>query len=276
MASTSKSRKTKHIIYYVVMILICMMYLVPMYMAFITSLKARADINLLTAWKFPTHPTSIGYQHAITKLAPYLRNSFVLTISGTVISAFVGAINGYIFSKNKFKGSELVFTLMLFGMFIPYQIILIPLFDTLRRLNMAGLNGLILAHVVYGIPIVTMLFRNFYDQIPNSILESGRIDGASYFTIFTKLILPLSVPSFVVVGIWQFTQIWNEFLWAICLTSQKTNPITVGLSQLAGGQAVAWNDSMAGAIISAIPVLCIYIFLGKYFVQGLLAGSVKE
>ncbi|MCK9190893.1 MAG: carbohydrate ABC transporter permease [Sphaerochaetaceae bacterium] len=276
MASTSKSRKTKHIIYYVVMILICMMYLVPMYMAFITSLKARADINLLTAWKFPTHPTAIGYQHAITKLAPYLRNSFVLTISGTVISAFVGAINGYIFSKNKFKGSELVFTLMLFGMFIPYQIILIPLFDTLRRLNMAGLNGLILAHVVYGIPIVTMLFRNFYDQIPNSILESGRIDGASYFTIFTKLILPLSVPSFVVVGIWQFTQIWNEFLWAICLTSQETNPITVGLSQLAGGQAVAWNDSMAGAIISAIPVLCIYIFLGKYFVQGLLAGSVKE
>jgi glucose/mannose transport system permease protein len=245
-------------------------------MAFITSLKARADINLLTAWKFPTHPTAIGYQQAITKLAPYLRNSFVLTISGTVISAFVGAINGYIFSKNKFKGSELVFTLMLFGMFIPYQIILIPLFDTLRRLNMAGLNGLILAHVVYGIPIVTMLFRNFYDQIPNSILESGRIDGASYFTIFTKLILPLSVPSFVVVGIWQFTQIWNEFLWAICLTSQETNPITVGLSQLAGGQAVAWNDSMAGAIISAIPVLCIYIFLGKYFVQGLLAGSVKE
>jgi glucose/mannose transport system permease protein len=245
-------------------------------MAFITSLKARADINLLTAWKLPINPTLIGYKHAIIKLAPYLRNSFILTISATVISAFVGAINGYIFSKNKFKGSELVFTLMLFGMFIPYQIILIPLFDTLRKLNLAGLDGLILAHVIYGIPIVTMLFRNFYDQIPNSILESGKIDGASYFTIFTRLILPLSIPSFVVVGIWQFTQIWNEFLWAICLTSQQTNPITVGLSQLAGGQAVAWNDSMAGAIISAIPVLIIYILLGKYFVQGLLAGSVKE
>ncbi len=276
MANALKRKKTKRIIYYAVMVLICFIYLVPMYMAFITSLKARADINLLTAWRFPSNPTSIGYKHAIVKLAPYLRNSFVLTLSATVISALVGAINGYIFSKNKFKSSELIFTLMLFGMFIPYQIILIPLFDTLRRLNMAGLNGLILAHVVYGIPIVTMLFRNFYDQIPNSILESGRIDGASYFTIFTRLILPLSIPSFVVVGIWQSTQIWNEFLWAICLTSQETNPITVGLSQLAGGQAVAWNDSMAGAIISAIPVLCIYIFLGKYFVQGLLAGSVKE
>ncbi|MBK5201231.1 MAG: carbohydrate ABC transporter permease [Spirochaetaceae bacterium] len=276
MASTINSRKAKHIIYYVVIVLICALFLVPIYMALITSLKARADINLLTSWKFPTNPTGIGFKHAILKLAPYLKNSFVLTITATVISALFGAINGYIFSKNKFKGSEMIFTLMLFGMFIPYQIILIPLFDTLRRLNMVGLSGLILAHVVYGIPIVTLLFRNFYDQIPNSILESGRIDGASYFTIFVRLILPLSIPSFVVVGIWQFTQIWNEFLWAICLTSQESNPITVGLSQLAGGQAVAWNDSMAGAIISAIPVLCIYIFLGKYFIQGLLAGSVKE
>lgn len=273
---SEKSRKSKKIVYYVVIVLICFSFLVPMYMAFITSLKQRETINLLTAWKWPSPASGIGYKHAITKLAPYLKNSFVLTITGTVLSAFIGAINGYIFSKNKFPGSELLFTLLLFGMFIPYQIILIPLFETLTRLHIAGLGGLILAHVVYGIPIVTMLFRNFYDQIPNSILESGRIDGATYFSVFTKLILPLSLPSFVVVGIWQFTQIWNEFLWAICLTSQKTNPITVGLSQLAGGQAVAWNDSMAGAIISAIPVLIIYIFLGKYFVQGLLAGSVKE
>ncbi|MCH3918709.1 MAG: carbohydrate ABC transporter permease [Spirochaetia bacterium] len=273
---SAQSRKTKHIAFYVVMVLLCVVFLVPMYMALITSFKARETINLTTAWKLP-HPFEIvGYQHAITKLAPYLKNSVILTVSGTVISSMLGAINGYIFSKNKFKGSELIFTLLLFGMFIPYQIILIPLFETLTKIHMTGLGGLILAHVIYGIPIVTMLFRNFYDQIPDSILESGRIDGASYFTVFSKLILPLSIPSFVVVGIWQFTQIWNEFLWAICLTSQETNPITVGLSQLAGGQAVAWNDSMAGAIISAIPVLCIYIFLGKYFVQGLLAGSVKE
>ena len=276
MKKTLLNIKAKKIIYYVVVILLSLAFLVPMYMAFITSFKGRAEINLATAWKLPKKITSIGYVHAITTLAPYLKNSLILTITATVISSFLGAINGYIFSKNKFKGSELVFTLLLFGMFIPYQIILIPLFHTLRTIHFTGLQGLILAHVVYGIPIVTMLFRNFYDQIPNSIIEAGRIDGASYFTVFTRLILPLSIPSFVVVGIWQFTQIWNEFLWAICLTSQKTNPITVGLSQLSGGQAVAWNDSMAGAIISAIPVLCIYIFLGKYFIQGLLSGSVKE
>ncbi len=275
MKTSLQKKRTKKIIYYVVIILISITFLIPIYMAFITSLKGRAEINLATAWKLPKKITFVGYTNAITTLGPYLKNSIILTVSATVISSFLGAINGYIFSKNKFKGSELIFTLMLFGMFIPYQIILIPLFTALRTLHFTGLKGLILAHVVYGIPIVTMLFRNFYDQIPNSILESGRIDGANYFTVFTMLILPLSIPSFVVVGIWQFTQIWNEFLWAICLTSQETNPITVGLSQLSGGQAVAWNDSMAGAIISAIPVLCIYIFLGKYFIQGLLSGSVK-
>ncbi len=275
MSTALQKKKIRSVIYYLLLILICFIFLVPMYMAFITSLKGRAEINLATAWKLPQDVTLIGYKNAVSTLGPYLKNSFILTISATVISAILGAINGYIFSKNKFKGSELIFTLFLFGMFIPYQIILIPLFNALRTINFTGLKGLVLAHVVYGIPIVTMLFRNFYDQIPNSILESGRIDGANYFTVFRYLILPLSIPSFVVVGIWQFTQIWNEFLWAICLTSQRTNPITVGLSQLAGGQAVAWNDSMAGAIISAIPVLCIYVFLGKYFIQGLLSGSVK-
>jgi glucose/mannose transport system permease protein len=161
-------------------------------------------------------------------------------------------------------------------MFIPYQIILIPLFRVLRQIGLYGsLGGLVLAHVVYGIPIVTLLFRNFYDQIPNEIMESARLDGAGYFPIYGKIILPLSIPGFVTVGLWQVTQIWNEFLWGITLTRQAANPITVGLSKLAGGQAVSWNLPMAGALITALPVLIIYIFLGKYFIRGLLSGSVK-
>jgi len=270
-------RKTKRVFYYIVMILICIIALTPIYMAIITSLKEPSDINLATSWKWSKKLNFLSYSQAYELLGPNFWNSVILAVVGTVISSFVGAVNGYVFSKNKFKGSELIFTLILFGMFIPYQIILIPLFQTLRTLGLyGGLSGLIFAHVIYGIPIVTMLFRNFYDQIPDSILESGRIDGAGFFSIFNRLILPLSIPSFVVVGIWQFTQIWNEFLWGICLTRQDSNPITVGLSQLAGGQAVSWNIPMAGAIISALPVLLIYIFLGKYFIQGLLAGSVKE
>ncbi len=269
--------KFNRILLYVVLIIFVAIYLVPMYMAFVTALKAPSEINLATAWRPPTDANWSSFKEAFRLMAPNLRNSLVLTVSATVISAFVGSINGYVFSKNRFRGSELVFTLILFGMFIPYQIILIPLFQVLKAIGLYGsLGGLVVAHVVYGIPIVTMLFRNFYDQIPNSIMESARIDGAGFFRLYSAVILKLSVPGFVVVCIWQFTQIWNEFLWGITLTRQASNPITVGLSQLAGGQAVSWNLPMAGSLLSAVPVLIIYIFLGKYFIRGLLAGSVKE
>jgi len=269
--------KLNKILLYVVLVIFVAVYLVPMYMAFVTALKDPSEINLATAWRPPTEAHWGSFKEAFTLMAPNLRNSLILTISATAISAMIGSINGYIFSKNRFRGSELIFTLILFGMFIPYQIILIPLFQVLKALGLYGsLGGLVVAHVVYGIPIVTMLFRNFYDQIPGSIMESAKIDGAGFFRIYSGLILPLSIPGFVVVCIWQFTQIWNEFLWGITLTRQSSNPITVGLSQLAGGQAVSWNLPMAGSLLSAVPVLIIYVFLGKYFIRGLLAGSVKE
>jgi len=272
-----KKSLPRKISYYGLLFVLVIIFLVPMYMALITSLKEPSDINLLTAWKLPVKINWASFSQAFALLKTDILNSVILAVSATVISSFIGSINGYVFSKNKFKGSELVFTLLLFGMFIPYQIILIPLFRVLKGIGLYGsLGGLIVAHVIYGIPIVTLLFRNFYDQIPVSIMESGRLDGAGYFGLYQYLILPLSIPGFVVVGIWQFTQIWNEFLWGITLTNQGSNPITVGLSQLAGGQAVSWNIPMAGAFIAAIPVLLIYIFLGKYFIKGLLSGSVKE
>ena len=188
----------------------------------------------------------------------------------------LGSINGYVLAKWKFPGHELVFTLMLFGMFIPYQIILIPLFQTLRSIHMyGGIPGLVLAHVVYGLPITTLIFRNFYTQIPSSLTESAQIDGAGFFRLYRRIIFPLSIPGFVVVFIWQFTQIWNEFLWGVTLAKHSAQPITVGLAQLAGGEAVKWNLPMAGSILAALPVLLIYIILGRYFIRGLLAGSVK-
>ncbi len=264
-------------LFYGLLVVLAFVYLVPVYMAIITSLKDPAEINLLTSWSFPKHINFKGFSDAYALLKTNFFNSVILAFSATIISAFVGSINGYVFSKNKFKGSEIIFTLLLFGMFIPYQIILIPLFQLLKSIGLYGsLFGLILAHVIYGIPIVTLIFRNFYDQISDSIMESGRLDGAGYFGLYFRLILPLSIPGFVVVGIWQFTQIWNEFLWGITLTRKSANPITVGLAQLAGGQAVSWNIPMAGALMAALPVLIIYIFLGKYFIKGLLTGSVKE
>ena len=253
------------------------LYLVPLYMTVATALKDPANIVLSQAWKFPSQPHWKSFVDAFDELGQYFVNSLILTVSGTVLSAFLGALNGYVFAKWKFRGSELIFTLFLLGMYIPYQIILIPLFQTLRSVGLyGGLPGLILAHVVYGIPITTLIFRNFYAQIPGAILDCAKVDGASFYGIFGRIILPLSMPGFVVVGIWQSTQIWNEFLWGITLTQKSANPITVGLAQLAGGQAVSWNLPMAGSIIAAAPVVLLYIFLGRYFIRGLLGGALKE
>lgn len=266
----------KRVILYATLGFLALIYLMPIYMTLVTALKSPQEINLATSWNPPKKINWASFTEAYDKLGPNFSNSLILAVSGTLLSALLGSLNGYVFSKWQFRGHELVFTLVLFGMFIPYQIILLPLFQTLKSINLyGGLPGLILAHVVYGIPITSLIFRNFYAQIPHSVIESAQMDGAGFFGLYRWVILPLSLPGFVVVSMWQFTQIWNEFLWGITLTKHSANPITVGLAQLAGGQAVNWNMPMAGSILAAIPVLLIYILLGRYFIRGLLAGSVK-
>ncbi|ACS78568.1 binding-protein-dependent transport systems inner membrane component [Maridesulfovibrio salexigens DSM 2638] len=265
------------ILLYGSLFMLALLFLMPAYMAIVTALKDPANISLPTAWELPEKFNWQSFPEAFGLLKSNIASSLVLTVCATALSTVLGSLNGYVFSKWKFKGSELIFTLFLFGMFIPYQVILIPLFQTLRAMNLyGGLPGLILAHVVYGLPITSLIFRNFYAQIPTALVESARLDGAGFFSIYTKIVFPLSIPGFVVTSLWQVTQIWNEFLWGICLTRHEDNPITVGLAQLAGGQAVSWNLPMAGSIMAAFPVLMIYIFLGRYFIRGLLAGSVKE
>ena len=265
------------LVLYLTLALLAAAYLLPAYLTLVTSLKFPGDITLPNSWNLPPEVNYASFSQAIALLKPNIINSAILTISATLFSTVLGSLNGYVFSKWKFPGSELVFTLFLFGMFIPYQVILIPLFQTLRAMNLyGGLPGLVLAHVVYGLPITSLIFRNFYAQIPDSLMESATLDGAGFFNIYLRIIFPLSIPGFVVTSLWQFTQVWNEFLWGICLTRHTSNPITVGLAQLAGGQAVSWNLPMAGSILAALPVLMLYILLGRYFIKGLLAGSVKE
>ncbi len=262
---------------YVVLVILSVMFLVPMYMTVITAFKNPAEINLSTAWLPPSVPDIASFAKAVREIMPNFVNSLILASSATAISALIGSLNGFVFSKKKFKGSDLIFTLFIFGMFIPYEIILIPLFQLLRSIGLYGsLAGLVLTHVVYGIPIVTLLFKNYYDQIDDAIVEAAHMDGAGFWRLYARIFFPLSAPSFVVVAIWQFTQIWNEFMWGITLTSEQSQPITVKLSRLAGGEAVRWNEPMAGALIAAIPVLIIIVFLGKYFIRGLLAGSIKQ
>ncbi|MGE5507345.1 MAG: carbohydrate ABC transporter permease [Chitinophagales bacterium] len=262
---------------YALVILFALIYLVPVYMTVVTSLKAPAEINLLTAWRLPSRPFWESYAVAWRTLAPGLKNSFVLAVSATVLSAALGALNGYVLSKWDFPGARVVLPLMIFGMYVPYQSVLIPLFQFLRSTGLyGGLPGLVLVHVVYGLPITTLLFRNFYVNIPDELLGAAAIDGAGFFRTFRWLIVPLSGPPLGVVVIWQFTQIWNEFLFAVTLTQSSAQPITVALANLAGGEAVAWNLPMAGSVLAALPTVLVYVLLGRYFIRGLLAGALKE
>jgi glucose/mannose transport system permease protein len=204
-------------------------------------------------------------------------NSIALVIPATVISCMVGSLNGYVLSKWRFPGSYALFTAILFGMFIPYQSVLIPLVRVLSTIGLYGtIPGLILTHVVYGIPITTLIFRNYYVGVPTELVESGKIDGADFFGIYRHIMFPLSVPGFVVVAIWQFTSIWNEFLFGLIITNApEKRPVTVALQNLSGSQYTQWNVQMAGALMVALPTLLVYIFLGRYFLRGLLAGSLK-
>lgn len=262
---------------YLFLIAMVVIFLLPIYTVVMTSLKTPdAAGQLNQVWQPPNPINWRSYSDALDMLGPKLGNSLKLTIVATIVSAIMGSMNGYVLSKWRFPGANIVFPLMLFGMFIPYQSILIPLFQFVQDVNLGGsLWGLVLAHVVYGLPITTLIFRNYYVEVPTDMIEAGSIDGAGFFGIYRWIVFPLSLPGFVVVIIWQFTQIWNEFLFAVTLTNESSQPITVALAQLAGGEAVKWNLPMAGAVLAALPTLAVYIFLGRYFIRGLMAGSVK-
>jgi glucose/mannose transport system permease protein len=263
---------------YVVLVLFALLFLVPVYVAVVTSLKGTQEVATGGIWDLPISPTFDNFSNAFETLSRGLGNSVFLTLPGVVISAVLGSMNGYVLSKWKFKGSDLLFTVMLFGMFIPYQSILIPLVQFLQTINLyATIPGLILVHVVYGIPITTLIFRNYYAGVPNELIESGTVDGAGFFGIYRNIVFPISMPGFVVVLIWQFTAIWNEFLFAVTLNSNPVSqPVTVALAGLGASQAgTNYGLQMAGSIITALPTLVVYIFLGRYFIRGLLAGSVK-
>ena len=274
--AVSSHRVTWRWLMYVLLAAGIVAFLVPVYMVVVTALKEPAAINLATSWQLPKVWNWASFRQAWIAFLPKLKNSFVLTVVASLASAILGSLNGYVLSKWAFRGSKLIFSLMLFGMFIPYQSVLIPLFSFIKGIGLYGtIWGLVVVHVIYGLPITTLIFRNYYVDVPDSLIEATSIDGAGFFGIYRYVIFPLSLPGFVVVIIWQFTQIWNEFLFAVTLSKQDSQPITVALAQLAGGEAVKWNLPMAGALLAALPTLLVYIIFGRYFIRGLLAGSVK-
>jgi glucose/mannose transport system permease protein len=273
-----------NIVAYAILIAIAFVFLIPLYVAVVGSLKTLREVNTTSIWTLPASLDFGAWQSALKPplqnsggIASGLFNSLAMTIPAVAISCVWGSINGYILSKWRFRGANTVFAVLLFGMFIPYQAILIPLVNLLQQLHLYdSLVGLAITHIVYGIPITTLIFRNYYGTIPTDLIEAAKVDGAGIVGVYRRVILPLSIPGFVVVGIWQFTNIWNEFLLAVTLTSAPSSqPVTVALQNLAGSFAALYNVQMAGALMSALPTLIVYILLSRYFVRGLLAGSLK-
>jgi glucose/mannose transport system permease protein len=270
---------------YTLLVVAALFYLLPVYLLVITGMKSFQEVSLARMWDLPSGFHFDSYRKAwagnpaegISGLSTNFMNSVYLTVPATLLSAMLGSLNGYVLSKWKFKGSDVLFPLILFGMFIPYQSILIPLVQVLQRMELYGsLPGLIFVHVVYGIPITTLIFRNYYAAIPSELLEAGKIDGAGILGLYRHIMLPISMPGFVVVMIWQFTSVWNDFLFGVIVTSRPSiQPITVALNNMAGSYIVEWNVQMAGSILAALPTLLVYILLGRYFMRGLLAGSLK-
>ena len=276
-AHPRQKRKAGNAFTFALLVLAALFYVAPVYVMIVNGLKDKSYISLVDMWKLPRDLSGGGFGYAWDALRPYMWNSLKMAIPATIGSSMLGAINGYLLSKWKFRGSDILFSLLLFGMFIPYQSILVPLIETLQSVGLYGKwYGLTIVHIIYGIPITTLIFRNYFSNIPNELVEAARIDGAGLIKIFWQIMLPLGLPAFVVVGIFQFTNIWNDFLFGVTVVfSPNAQPVTVALNNLKGTQSVDWTVVMAGAAVAAAPTMIIYVLLGKFFIRGLLAGSMK-
>ena len=262
---------------YFVLIAFCLFYLIPFYVMFITGLKPYEDLNVTRMWELPNGIHLDGIVEAWKRVAPNFRNSAMITIPAALLSSIIGSMNGYIFAKWRFPGSDLLFILFLVGMFLPYQGILIPLVRTLQVFKLYGKPlGLIMVHCIFGVPITALLFRGYYAGIPNELLDASKIDGCGFFRIYRHILLPISMPAFAVVLLWQFTSIWNDYLIGlVVLSNPRLAPINVAVQNIAGSWSVEWNVQMSAALIAALPTIVVYLALGKLFMRGLLAGSLK-
>ena len=272
---------------YVVLIFFALFYLLPFFIMLINSIKPLPEITGGNMMSLPAEPTLAPWKSAwstaqigveATGLKPYFLNSILMVVPSVAISTVLGALNGYILTKWRFKGDNIIFGLMLFSCFIPFQIVLIPMAVILGKIGLAGtLAGLILVHVVYGIGFSTLYFRNYYAAFPTELVRAAMMDGAGFFRIFWRIMLPVSGPIAVVCIIWQFTNIWNDFLFGASFSDPDSTPMTVALNNLVNSSTGVkeYNVHFAGAILAALPTLLVYIVAGRYFVRGLMAGSVK-
>jgi len=270
-------RPAGRLVLYALLIFFAAYYLTPIYMLLITALKPFERAGVLQMWDLPTSLYLDNWVRAVPLMAPNFWNSVIITVPAALISSAIGSLNGYVFAKWKFPHSNLIFMLILFGIFLPYQGILIPLVQVLTFFHLYGsIAGLIFVHCVFGMPITALIFRSYYATVPRDLLDAGRIDGAGFFGLYWWIMLPIAAPGFAVALIWQFTNIWNDFLLGVVvLSNPRLAPITVAINNITGSYSVEWNLQMAAAIIAAAPTVIVYLLLGRLFMRGLLAGAMK-
>lgn len=267
--------------------LFALVFLVPLYVMLVTSLKDMNEVRLGHLLAPPSDPTLAAWAKAWGSactgvdcggLKPFFMNSVAMVLPAVLISSALGALNGYVLSKWRFPGSELMFALLLFGVFMPMQVVLLPMSQVLGWLGIASsIWGLMLVHILAGLPSTTLFFRNYYVGLPDELIKAAMLDGAGFWRILWRIVLPLSTPIVVVTLIWQFTAIWNDFLYGVVFSGADSKPITVALNNLTNTTSTVkeYNVDMAAALIAALPTLFVYIVAGKYFVRGLTAGAVK-
>tara|TARA_Y100000758_G_scaffold266815_1_gene207151 strand:+ start:2221 stop:3105 length:885 start_codon:yes stop_codon:yes gene_type:complete len=279
--------KASRIFIYLILIIFAIYYLLPLYVMLVNSLKPLEEIrgggmlNLpivwsLDSWRSAWSSAQIGVDPS--GLRPYFWNSISMVVPAVLLSTILGSLNGYVLTKWQFRGHGIVFGLLLLSCFIPFQIVLIPMAKLLGVFGLAGTTaGLVLVHLVYGVGFTTLFFRNYYSAFPTEIVKAAQIDGAGFFRIFWRILLPSSGPIIVVTVIWQFTNIWNDFLFGASFADFDSIPMTVALNNLVNSSTGVkeYNVHFAGAILAALPTLVVYIVSGRYFVRGLMAGAVK-
>jgi glucose/mannose transport system permease protein len=284
---TAKSLTFGRVFTYGLLLVAALFFLAPMYVMIVTSLKDADQIRNGNLLSLPTTVSfeawGLAWSSACTGvdcrgLKPFFWNSVVMAVPAVLISTAWGAINGYVLSMWKFRGSEVLFGFLLFGVFMPFQVVLLPMSQVLGWLGLSSsIGGLILVHCLAGMAGTTLFFRNYYTAVPRELVNAARIDGAGFWRIFWRIVLPMSTPILMVTLIWQFTNIWNDFLFGVAFSGADSKPVTVGLNNMANTTSSVknYNVDMAAAIIAGLPTMLVYVLAGQYFVKGLTAGAVK-
>jgi glucose/mannose transport system permease protein len=282
-----KMMSRRNIILYGTLLVVAMYYLIPLYVMIVTSLKGMPEIRLGNIFSPPVEVTFEPWIKAWSQACTGLNcdglsrgfwNSVQITVPSVVVSIAIASVNGYALANWRFKGANLFFTILIFGAFIPYQIMIYPLVILLRDLGIyTKLPGLILIHSIFGMPILTLLFRNYFTTIPEELFKAARVDGARFWGIYFRVMMPMSLPIFVVAIIMQVTGIWNDFLFGVIYTKPDTYPMTVQLNNIVNSvQGVKeYNVNMAATLLTGLVPLTIYFISGKLFVRGIAAGAVK-